>query len=328
MKKIRVGINGFGRIGRQFFRLSNKYKDIEVVAINDVADISSIAHLLKFDSIHGRFGLEVKIEGDTIVVDNSPPILVTHHTDISNIEWDKSSVDIVIESTGRFRSASSLSSHLDSGARKVILTSPPLDDSVKMIVLGINDHLIDKGDKIISNASCTTNSAAPLIDIIHKHWGIESAYITTVHSFTNDQNLHDSFHKDLRRSRSSFSSIIPTTTGAAKALTRIFPDLSEKIGGCGIRVPVPNGSLTDLTCIVSKDTNIDEGNKAFKLSQNQYIDYIEDPLVSIDIIGSSFSSVFDSGLTSVIGKMIKVVAWYDNESGYAYRLLDLVRKIS
>jgi len=328
MKKIRVGINGFGRIGRQFFRLASKYQNIEVVAINDLADIISIAHLLKYDSIHGRFGLKVQIEGDKIVVDDSSPILITHHTDIRDIRWDKSSVDIVIESTGRFRSAISLSAHLDAGARKVILTSPPLDDSVKMIVLGINDHLIDTGDKIISNASCTTNSAAPLIDIIHKHWEIESAYITTVHSFTNDQNLHDSFHKDLRRSRSSFSSIIPTTTGAAKALTKIFPDLSEKIGGCGIRVPVPNGSLTDLTCIVSKDTNIDEVNKTFKLSKNQYIDYIEDPLVSIDIVGSSFSSVFDSGLTSVIGKMIKVVAWYDNESGYSYRLLDLVRRFS
>ena len=217
---------------------------------------------------------------------------------------------------------------INSGAKKVILSSPPSEDSIKTIVMGVNDDLIREEDLIISNASCTTNSAAPLLKIIDENWEIESAYITTVHSFTNDQNLHDSPHQDLRRARSATSSIIPTTTGAAKALTKIFPSLDGKIGGCGIRVPVANASLTDLTCVVRKDTTIQQVNEMFQNSENPYLDYTNVPIVSVDIIGNSFSSVLDSDLTSVIGKMIKVVAWYDNESGYSNRLIDLLRKIS
>jgi glyceraldehyde 3-phosphate dehydrogenase len=221
-----------------------------------------------------------------------------------------------------------LQKHINSGAKKVILSSPPSEDSIKNIVMGVNDDLITEEDIIISNASCTTNSAAPLLKIIDENWEIESAYITTVHSFTNDQNLHDSPHQDLRRARSATSSIIPTTTGAAKALTKIFPSLDGKIGGCGIRVPVANASLTDLTCVVRKDTTIQQVNEMFQNSENPYLDYTNVPIVSVDIIGNSFSSVLDSDLTSVIGKMIKVVAWYDNESGYSNRLIDLLRKIS
>jgi glyceraldehyde 3-phosphate dehydrogenase len=214
----------------------------------------------------------------------------------------------------------------------VIISAPPTDDSIKTIVVGINDHLIDNKDNILSNASCTTNSAAPLIQLINENYGIESAYITTIHSYTTDQRLHDSPHSDLRRARAGSTSIVPTTTGAAKALTKIFPDLSDRIGGCGIRVPVPDGSLTDITCIVKKETTVDEindlFNKASSSSLNGILSYIEDPIVSVDVLGNTHSCVFDSKLTSVIGKMVKVVGWYDNETGYSNRLIDLIEKIS
>ena len=214
----------------------------------------------------------------------------------------------------------------------MIISAPPTDDSIKTIVVGINDHLIDNMDNILSNASCTTNSAAPLIQLINENYAIESAYITTIHSYTTDQRLHDSPHIDLRRARAGSTSIVPTTTGAAKALTKIFPDLSDRIGGCGIRVPVPDGSLTDITCIVKKETTVDEindlFNKASSSSLNGILSYIEDPIVSVDVLGNTHSCVFDSKLTSVIGKMVKVVGWYDNETGYSNRLIDLIEKIS
>ena len=327
MNKIKVAINGFGRIGRMFFKLAHLSEDIEVIVINDLMQLNTLSHLLKYDSVHRTFHAEVKSENDNLFVDGKE-IQVLQENDLDNINWEKYDIDVVIECTGKFRTKSELQKHINSGAKKVILSSPPSEDSIKTIVMGVNDDLLTEEDIIISNASCTTNSAAPLLKIIDENWEIESAYITTVHSFTNDQNLHDSPHQDLRRARSATSSIIPTTTGAAKALTKIFPSLDGKIGGCGIRVPVPNGSLTDLTCVVRKDTTIQQVNEMFQNSENPYLDYTNVPIVSVDIIGNSFSSVLDSDLTSVIGKMIKVVAWYDNESGYSNRLIDLLRKIS
>ena len=327
MKKIKVAINGFGRIGRMFFKLAHLTQDIEIVVINDLMQLNTLSHLLKYDSVHRTFSAEVKLENDNLFVDGKE-IQVLQENDLDNINWKKYDIDVVIECTGKFRTKSELQKHINSGAKKVILSSPPSEDSIKTIVMGVNDDLLTEEDIIISNASCTTNSAAPLLKIIDENWEIESAYITTVHSFTNDQNLHDSPHQDLRRARSATSSIIPTTTGAAKALTKIFPSLDGKIGGCGIRVPVANASLTDLTCVVRKDTTIQQVNEMFQNSENPYLDYTNVPIVSVDIIGNSFSSVLDSDLTSVIGKMIKVVAWYDNESGYSNRLIDLLRKIS
>ncbi len=327
MNKIKVAINGFGRIGRMFFKLAHLSEDIEVIVINDLMQLNTLSHLLKYDSVHRTFHAEVKSENDNLFVDGKE-IQVLQENDLDNINWKKYDIDVVIECTGKFRTKSELQKHINSGAKKVILSSPPSEDSIKTIVMGVNDDLLTEEDIIISNASCTTNSAAPLLKIIDENWEIESAYITTVHSFTNDQNLHDSPHQDLRRARSATSSIIPTTTGAAKALTKIFPSLDGKIGGCGIRVPVANASLTDLTCVVRKDTTIQQVNEMFQNSENPYLDYTNVPIVSVDIIGNSFSSVLDSDLTSVIGKMIKVVAWYDNESGYSNRLIDLLRKIS
>ena len=327
MNKIKVAINGFGRIGRMFFKLAHLSEDIEVIVINDLMQLNTLSHLLKYDSVHRTFHAEVKSENDNLFVDGKE-IQVLQENDLDNINWKKYDIDVVIECTGKFRTKSELQKHINSGAKKVILSSPPSEDSIKTIVMGVNDDLLTEEDIIISNASCTTNSVAPLLKIIDENWEIESAYITTVHSFTNDQNLHDSPHQDLRRARSATSSIIPTTTGAAKALTKIFPSLDGKIGGCGIRVPVANASLTDLTCVVRKDTTIQQVNEMFQNSENPYLDYTNVPIVSVDIIGNSFSSVLDSDLTSVIGKMIKVVAWYDNESGYSNRLIDLLRKIS
>ena len=327
MNKTRVAINGFGRIGRIFFRLTHLCEDIEIVVINDLMQLVTLSHLLKYDSVHRTFNADVQQSNNNLVVDGKE-IEILQESNLDNINWGKYNIDIVIECTGKFRTKSDLQKHIFAGAKKVILSSPPSDDSVKTIVMGVNDHLITEEDTILSNASCTTNSAAPLIKIIDENLGIESAYITTVHSFTNDQNLHDSPHQDLRRARSAISSIIPTTTGAAKALTKIFPQLNNKIGGCGIRVPVANASLTDLTCVVKKDTTIKQVNEMFQKSDNPYLDYTNVPIVSVDIIGNPFSSVLDSELTSVIGKMIKVVAWYDNESGYSNRLIDLIRKVS
>ena len=327
MNKTRVAINGFGRIGRLFFRIAHLCEDIDVVVINDLMQLNTLSHLLKYDSVHRTFNADVHQKNNSLFVDGKE-IEILQESNLDKINWEKYNIDVVIECTGKFRTKSDLQKHIYAGAKKVILSAPPSDDSIKTIVMGVNDHLITEEDTLLSNASCTTNSAAPLLKIIDENWEIESAYITTVHSFTNDQNLHDSPHQDLRRSRSATSSIIPTTTGAAKALTKIFPSLDGKIGGCGIRVPVANASLIDLTCVVKKDASIKQVNQMFQNSENPYLDYTNVPIVSVDIIGNSFSSVLDSDLTSVIGKMIKVVAWYDNESGYSNRLIDLIRKIS
>ncbi|MBL6657785.1 MAG: type I glyceraldehyde-3-phosphate dehydrogenase [Flavobacteriales bacterium] len=329
--KTRIAINGFGRIGRVFLRAVLNNPNIEVVAINDLASAHTMSHLFKYDSIHGVFYGDVQSTDDSLIINNHS-INYFSSSKIKDISWQEYNVDIVVECTGLFKDRKSASAHLRSGAKKVIISAPPSDDSIKTIVVGINDHLIDDKDIILSNASCTTNSAAPLIQLINQNYGIESAYITTIHSYTTDQRLHDSPHLDLRRARAGATSIVPTTTGAAKALTKIFPDLSDRIGGCGIRVPVPDGSLTDITCIVNNETSVDEINDLFKKasssSLNGILSYIEDPIVSVDVLGNTHSCVFDSQLTSVIGKMVKVVGWYDNETGYSNRLLDLIEKVS
>ncbi len=328
---INVAINGFGRIGRRVFRLLQNYKNIQVVAINDLANAKTLSHLLKYDSIHGVFNGQVSCDENHIIVNNHP-IHLLNHKHPKNINWKPYNVDFVIESSGKFKTTSDLKYHLTNGAKQVILSVPPIDETIKTIVLGVNDDSIDGSEQIISNASCTTNNAAPMIDVIKNLCGINQAYITTIHSYTTDQSLHDQPHPDLRRARAAGQSIVPTTTGAAKALTKIFPELSNVIGGCGIRVPVANGSLTDITFNVKRSVTIEEINNAFKVaSENQYkgiLEYTEDPIVSIDIVGNLHSCIFDSQMTSVIGNMVKIIGWYDNESGYSSRIIDLLCNLS
>ena len=325
MNKTKIAINGFGRIGRNLFRLLLNHPTIEVVAINDIADNKTMAHLIKYDSIHGVLPYAVSYDDKSIIVDGKP-YLFFHEKEISNLNW--TDIDLVIESTGKYSSFEEINKHILAGAKKVILSAPSEVPEIKTVVLGVNENILDGSEKIVSNASCTTNNAAPMIKVINELCGIEQAYITTVHSYTTDQSLHDQPHKDLRRARGASQSIVPTTTGAAKALTKIFPEMEGKIGGSGIRVPVPDGSLTDITCYVKKEVTIAEINEAFKKASQTnlkgILDYTEDPIVSVDIIGNKNSCVFDAQLTSVIGKMVKVVGWYDNEIGYSSRIIDLI----
>ncbi len=327
MKKTRIAINGFGRIGRNLFRLLLNHPQIEVVAINDIADSKTMAHLVKYDSIHGVLPFEVSYDDKGIIVDGHL-YLFFHEKNIAHLNWNALAIDIVVEATGKYKTIEEINAHILAGAKKVILSAPSETDAIKTVVLGVNEHILDGTETIISNASCTTNNAAPMIKVIDALCGIEQAYITTVHSYTTDQSLHDQPHKDLRRARSASQSIVPTTTGAAKALTKIFPKLDQKIGGCGIRVPVPDGSLTDITCNVKKQVSIEEINLAFKVASQTHLkgilDYTEDPIVSVDILGNQNSCVFDAQLTSVIDKMVKVVGWYDNEIGYSSRIIDLI----
>jgi len=328
---IRIAINGFGRIGRTLFRVLHTRPDIEVVAINDLADARTLSHLLKYDSIHGVLPNTVSYSENAILIDDRT-IPLSMETQAIHCPWHNYAIDVVIEATGKFKTYALTEGHLKAGAKKVIVSAPPTDDRIKTIVLGINEHLLNGKEKIISNASCTTNNAAPMIHIMNTLCGIEQAYITTVHSYTSDQSLHDQPHRDLRRARAAGQSIVPTTTGAAKALTKIFPTLATVIGGCGIRVPVANGSLTDITFNVKRETSIEEINNTFEAAASGYLKnilaYTEDPIVSIDIIGNRHSCVFDASMTSVIGKMVKIIGWYDNEMGYSSRILDLVHFIS
>lgn len=331
MSKIKIGINGFGRIGRRLFRLLHQHPDIEVVAINDLADGFTLSHLLKYDSIHGIFDAQIEFSNSFLKVDNQSVVLFQQNTP-ATINWKSADVDIVVEATGQFKTLKTLEGHLSSGARKVILSVPPQDDHIKTIVLGVNDSILNAQDLILSNASCTTNNAAPMIKVVKDLCGIKQAYITTVHSYTTDQSLHDQPHHDLRRARAAGQSIVPTTTGAAKALTKIFPDLYDVIGGCGIRVPVANGSLTDVTLNVSRETTSAEINEAFieasKTNLKGILDYTTLPLVSVDIVGNTHSCIVDGQMTSVIGNLVKLIGWYDNETGYSSRLIDLILKIS
>lgn len=326
-----VGVNGFGRIGRYFTRLAISDPTVQVALVNDLAGIETLAHLLKYDSVHRGLLQNFKIEGNSLVFDNGKKISFVSERNPELIPWKEYGVDTVIESTGLFRSREKASRHLQGGAKKVIISAPADDDDIRSVVIGVNAHLILQSDVILSNASCTTNSAAPMIKVMTEICEIENAFITTVHSYTSDQRLHDAPHSDLRRARAAAESIVPTSTGAAKAIARIFPELEGKVGGCGVRVPVPNGSITDLTMIVRNPPSEEAINKAMKEAANGSLKgilaYTEDPIVSVDIIGNPNSCIFDADLTSVVGNMVKLMGWYDNEAGYSNRLLDLVKMI-
>jgi glyceraldehyde 3-phosphate dehydrogenase len=330
MKTIKVAINGFGRIGRTFLRKAFQDPKIEIVVINDLTAPATLAHLLKYDSIHGKFPGEITC-GENFISINGKRIEISAEKDPSQLPWKKFEIDIVIESTGKFTKEEDALKHISAGAKKVII-SAPATGNIKSIVLGVNENIIDGTELVLSNASCTTNNAAPMIALLDKNFTIEDAYVTTVHAYTGDQNIHDAPHKDLRRSRAAAHSIIPTTTGAAKAIAEVFPHLKGLIGGAGIRVPVIDGSLTDITCVVKKTATVEEINSIFKSAANNelkgILEYTEEPIVSVDIIGNNHSCIFDSQLTSVLGRMIKVVGWYDNESGYSSRLVDLIHRIS
>ncbi len=329
MNKIKVAINGFGRIGRMYFRNAINNPNIEIVAINDVTDTKTLAHLLKYDSVHRAFNGIIKIYENNLVV-NGQTIIITNSNEPSKLPWKQYNIDIVIESTGMFLTKESANKHLQAGAKKVILSAPATDDSIKTIVLGVNDSTVKPEDVIVSNASCTTNCAAPMLKVLEQ-FGIEEAFITTVHSYTNDQRIHDAPHKDLRRARAAAMSIIPTSTGAAKAITKIFPHLEGKIGGCGMRVPVPDGSLTDITCVLTKIPSVEEINAAYKLASQTHLkgilEYTEDPIVSVDVIGNPHSVLYDAEFTSIVGNLVKIIGWYDNEWGYSNRLVDLTVKM-
>jgi glyceraldehyde 3-phosphate dehydrogenase len=325
-----LAINGFGRIGRTFLRIALE-RNLNVVAINDLTSAATLAHLFKYDSVHGVFKGEVTHHDDCLII-NGKKILVFAESNPQKLPWKTLNVDIVIEATGKFTTVKDATLHLNAGAKQVIISAPATDKAIPMVVLGVNDDVIDLSSPILSNASCTTNNVAPLVKILNDNWGIANGYITTIHSITGDQNLHDAPHKDLRRARAASASIIPTTTGAAKAITTIFPHLNGKLGGAGVRVPVLNGSLTDFTCILKTKTSIAEINAAFLHAANHQlkgiVQYTTDPIVSVDIINNPHSCIFDAQLTSIVGDLVKVVGWYDNETGYANRLADLVQKIA
>lgn len=331
MKKTRVAINGFGRIGRMTARMLMLRENVELVAINDLTDNLTLAHLFKYDSIHGKFAGEVKFDEKYLTIDGYK-ILSLSERDPAKLPWKSLDIDVLLECTGIFTDKAGAEMHLKAGAKRVILSAPAKGkEPVKTIVLGVNDELILPTDTILSNASCTTNNAAPMLKILDEKWGIESAFVTTIHAYTGDQNIHDAPHKDLRRARAAAVSIIPTSTGAAKALGDVLPHLQGKLGGAGIRVPTPDGSLTDVTCILKAHPSIEEINAAFKEASETYfkgiLEYTVDPIVSIDIVGNPASCIFDSQLTTVLGSMAKVVGWYDNEMGYSNRLAELVVKI-
>ncbi|MDB5155911.1 MAG: gap [Mucilaginibacter sp.] len=327
---MRIAINGFGRIGRIFLRNILAKPGIEVVAINDLTDTRTLAHLFKYDSVHHGFTGTVTFDEEHLFI-NDKKIKVLAERDPEQLPWGQLNIDLVIESTGKFTSRQGAEKHLTAGAKQVIISAPSTDKNVPTVVLGVNDGKVDLRSAILSNASCTTNNVAAMVKILDENWGIIDGYITTVHSMTGDQSLHDAPHKDLRRARAASASIIPTSTGAAKAITSIFPHLDGKLGGAGIRVPVLNGSLTDFTCILRSQPTVQDINLAFKHAaqgdMKNILEYTEDPIVSTDIIGNPHSCVFDAQLTSIVGGLVKVVGWYDNEMGYSNRLADLVEKI-
>jgi len=322
MRKPRIAINGFGRIGRTVFKELVRRDCAEVVVIRDIADAQTLWHLLKYDSTQGMW-IKGVFENNSIQTPNGHAALIQSE---EIPQWSQWGVDVVLECTGTMKTKNELLVHIQNGAQKVILSSPSQDDLLHWIV-GVNDHNVSKEDSFFSCASCTTNNVAPIIHTIDQALGVESCYISTVHSYTSDQRLHDAPHKDLRRARSAPNSIVPTTTGAAKALTKVFPQLSNQIGGCGMRVPVANGSLSDITFIVQKSTSVSEVIALFEQFEKKHptiLSLCYDPLVSKDILGDTHSCILDVELTSVIGKMVKVVGWYDNEMGYSNRLIDAI----
>jgi glyceraldehyde 3-phosphate dehydrogenase len=327
---MKVAINGFGRIGRLSFRNLLESEGIEVVAINDLTDTKTLAHLLKYDSTQGRFKGTVKAGDDHIMV-NGKKIAVYNMKDPSALPWKSLGVDVVLESTGVFTSAEGAGKHIQAGARKVVISAPAKGD-VKTIVIGVNDEDLTKEDNIISNASCTTNCLAPMAKVLHENFGIKHGFMTTIHAYTQDQCLQDAPHSDLRRARAAAVSMIPTTTGAAKAVTLVLPELKGKLDGAAVRVPTPTGSLTDFHVQLEKDASIEEINAAMKKAADSglkgIMEYCEDPIVSADIVGSPYSCIFDADLTGKIGTLVRVVGWYDNEAGYAKRASELVARIA
>lgn len=326
----KVAINGFGRIGRLTFKVLLENSDIEVVAINDLTDTKTLAHLLKYDSVHGKFPGTVEATDDSLVV-NGKSIKVYAEREPANLPWGSLGVEIVLESTGRFVDRDGAGGHIKAGAKKVVISAPAKGD-ITTVVLGVNDEILTGNEDIMSNASCTTNCLAPMAKVLDDTFGIEKGYITTIHAYTADQNLQDSPHKDLRRARAAAYSIVPTSTGAAKAVGLVLPHLQGKLDGCAMRVPIPDGSLTDLTVILKKEATAAEINTAMKAAaegpMKGVLEYTEDPIVSIDIVGNPHSCIFDSLMTSANGNLVKVVGWYDNEAGYSNRAADLIKKIS
>jgi glyceraldehyde 3-phosphate dehydrogenase len=329
MAKTRIAINGFGRIGRVTFNNLIKMENVEVVAINDLTDNATLAHLLKYDSIHGNFQGTVTADETSLVV-NGNKILAIAEKDPTKLPWGDLKIDVVIECTGRFTDSESAKAHITAGCKKVVISAPATGD-VKTIVLGVNDEGINENVHIYSNASCTTNCLAPMAKVLDDAFGLESGFMQTVHAYTADQNLQDAPHKDLRRARAAAYSIIPTSTGAAKAVGLVLPHLNGKLNGSSLRVPIPDGSITDFTVVLKKAATVAEINAAFKAAADGpmkgILQYTEDPIVSIDIVGNKHSCIFDSGLTIVLGNTAKVLGWYDNESGYSARLADLATRI-
>jgi len=328
---VKVAINGFGRIGRMVFKAGYKDKNIEFVAVNDLTDAKTLAHLLKYDSVHGKFPGKVEAKGNNLIIDGKK-LEVFAEKDPSNLPWKKLKVDIVVESTGFFRTKDKVQLHIDAGAKKVILSAPGKDD-IKTIVMGVNHKDIKKEDTMISNASCTTNSLAPMAKVLHEKFGIKRGFMTTVHSYTGDQRILDGPHSDLRRARSAAANIIPTTTGAAKAVGLVLPELKGKLDGIAIRVPTQDGSVTDLVVELKKDVTAKDINKAMKNAANKelkgILEYTEDPIVSSDVINNPTPCIFDALSTSVIeGKMVKVLSWYDNEWGYSCKMIDMIKVMS
>ena len=329
MSRKRIAINGFGRIGRLSFRVLQERNDVEVVGINDLTDVKTLAHLLKFDSVHGKFHAEVEIVNGDLKV-NGRLIKVSAEKNPANLPWEEIRVDTVIESTGVFVTKDKSMAHIKAGAKKVVISAPASGD-LKTIVLGVNDHIVKDSDVIISSASCTTNCLAPMVKVLDDSFGIERGFITTVHSYTSDQRLQDSPHSDLRRSRAAAVNMIPTSTGAAAAVGLVLPKLAGKLDGVAVRVPTPTGSITDLTAVLKQDVTIEQVNDAMRAASlgamKGILCYSEDPLVSSDIVGDPHSCIFDSDLTRASKNVVKLFGWYDNEAGYANRVVDLVSRI-
>jgi glyceraldehyde 3-phosphate dehydrogenase len=328
---IKIGINGFGRIGRLVYKAGSTHEDLEFVAVNDLTDAKTLAHLLKYDSVHGRFPGNVEASADSILVDGNV-IKVLAQKDPATLPWGEMGVDVVIESTGIFRTADKISKHFEAGAKKVLLTVPAKGEIDATIVLGVNDDDLQPEHKIVSNASCTTNCLAPVAKILHDNWGIKRGLMTTIHAFTNDQKILDLPHSDLRRARAAAMSLIPTTTGAAKAVGKVIPALNGKLDGMAMRAPVCDGSIVDLVAELDKNTSVEEINARMKEAAEGplqgILEYCEDPIVSVDIIDNPASSIFDSLSTSVMdGNFVKVLSWYDNEWGYSNRVVDLISRL-
>jgi glyceraldehyde 3-phosphate dehydrogenase len=326
----RIAINGFGRIGRLAFRQMASRPDLQVVAINDLTDVETLAHLLKYDSIHGLFQGEVSVSNGNLVV-NGTEIQISAERNPADLPWGSMNVDLVVESTGVFADAEKASAHLTAGAGKVIISAPAKGD-LKTVVLGVNDEILTGDDRIVSNASCTTNCLAPMAKVLNDTFGLEKGYITTVHAYTADQRLQDAPHKDLRRARAAALSMIPTSTGAAKAVGLVLPELAGKLDGMAIRVPTPTGSVTDLTAVLKKEATAEEVNAALKAAaegpMKGILQYCEDPIVSVDIVGNTHSCILDAALTKCSGTLVKVFGWYDNEAGYATRVVDLAARLA